>query len=100
MRGRAGGYVHWGATTQNITQTGQLLSCVAHDISSHNSRLSCAPADLAERTRYAAAGRTRNQHAVPATFGSKVAVWIDEYCRHVERLQGCEGIFVAMLVAA
>src|SRR2546429_7909104 len=23
--GGAGGYVHWGATTQNITQTGQLL---------------------------------------------------------------------------
>src|SRR5215813_5875993 len=23
--GDAGGYVHWGATTQNITQTGQLL---------------------------------------------------------------------------
>src|SRR6188768_3213210 len=23
--GEAGGYVHWGATTQNVTQTGQLL---------------------------------------------------------------------------
>ena len=30
--GDAGGYVHWGATTQNITQTGQLLQVRrAHD---------------------------------------------------------------------
>jgi adenylosuccinate lyase len=43
-------------------------------------------------------GRTHGQHAVPATFGYKVSVWIDELCRHVERLQGCEGrVFVAML---
>jgi len=35
---------------------------------------------------------------VPATFGFKVAVWIDELCRHVERLRGCEHrVFVAML---
>jgi len=43
-------------------------------------------------------GRTHGQHAVPATFGFKVAVWIDELCRHVERLRGCEPrVFVAML---
>src|SRR6266508_2090666 len=31
--GDAGGYVHWGATTQNVTQTGQLLQVRrAHDI--------------------------------------------------------------------
>ena len=35
---------------------------------------------------------------MPATFGFKVAVWIDELGRHVERLRGCEGrVFVAML---
>jgi adenylosuccinate lyase len=35
---------------------------------------------------------------VPATFGYKVAVWIDEFCHHVERLRSCEGrVFVAML---
>src|SRR5207244_9984644 len=43
-------------------------------------------------------GRTHGQHAVPATFGFKVAVWIDELGRHVERLHGCESrVFVAML---
>src|SRR6185369_9376973 len=72
--GDAGGYVHWGATTQNVTQTGQLLLARrAHDI-------------------------FLRQLAVPATFGFKVAVWIDELGRHVERLQGCERrVFVAML---
>src|SRR5262249_37794435 len=31
--GDAGGYVHWGATAQNVTQTGQLLQVRrAHDI--------------------------------------------------------------------
>src|SRR5581483_3956929 len=56
-------------------------------------------AELAERTKGAILpGRTHGQHALPTTFGGKVAVWIDELCRHVERLRGCEGrVFVAML---
>jgi adenylosuccinate lyase len=99
--GDAGGYVHWGATTQNITQTGQLLQVRrAHRIFlGQLAAILTALADLAERTRDdLLPGRTHGQHAVPATFGFKVAVWIDELARHVERLQGCEGrVFVAML---
>lgn len=99
--GDAGGYIHWGATTQNITQTGQLLLVRrAHHIFLRQlSILLSLLADLAERTRDALLpGRTHGQHAVPATFGYKVAVWIDELCRHVERLQGCESrVFVTML---
>ena len=97
----AGGYVHWGATTQNITQTGQLLLLRrAHEIFfAQLASILRAMANLAERTKdMLLPGRTHGQHAVPATFGSKVAVWIDECCRHVERLRGCEGrVFVAML---
>jgi 3-carboxy-cis,cis-muconate cycloisomerase len=99
--GDAGGYVHWGATTQNVTQTGQLLQVRrAHDIFLRQlATILTTLADLAERTKDAVLpGRTHGQHAVPATFGFKVAVWIDELCRHVERLRGCEGrVFVAML---
>ena len=99
--GDAGGYVHWGATTQNITQTGQLLQVRrAHRIFLRQlARLLTTLADLAERTKDdLLPGRTHGQHALPATFGFKVAVWIDELGRHVERLQGCEGrVFVAML---
>ena len=99
--GDAGGYVHWGATTQNITQTGQLLQVRrAHDIFlSQLAAILTTLADLAERTKdVLLPGRTHGQHAVPATFGFKVAVWIDELGRHVERLHGCEDrVFVAML---
>jgi 3-carboxy-cis,cis-muconate cycloisomerase len=99
--GEAGGYVHWGATTQNITQTGQLLQVRrAHDIFlGQLAAILTTLADLAERTKdVLLPGRTHGQHAVPATFGFKVAVWIDELGRHVERLRGCERrVFVAML---
>ena len=99
--GDAGGYVHWGATTQNITQTGQLLLVHrAHRVFLRQlGALLDILADLAERTKsMLLPGRTHGQHALPATFGFKVAVWIDELCRHVERLRGAEGrVFVAML---
>ncbi len=96
-----GGWVHWGATTQNITQTGDLLVLRQ----AHRAFLRLigealqAMADLAERgADMPIAGRTHGQHAVPATFGYKPAVWIDEMIRHVERLrQAAPRIFVAML---
>jgi adenylosuccinate lyase len=96
-----GGWVHWGATTQNITQTGDLLVLrQAHRVFLHliGEALS-AMADLAERgAEMPIAGRTHGQHAVPATFGYKIAVWIDELLRHVERLQQAgPRLFVAML---
>src|SRR3984893_4704708 len=96
-----GGWVHWGATTQNITQTGDLLVLrQAHAIFLRQiGEVLSAMADLAERTAdMAMAGRTHGQHAVPATFGYKVAVGIDELLRHVERLhQAAPRVFIAML---
>jgi 3-carboxy-cis,cis-muconate cycloisomerase len=96
-----GGWVHWGATTQNITQTGDLLVLrQAHRIFLRQiGEVLSAMAELAERgADMALPGRTHGQHAVPATFGYKVAVWIDELARHVERLeQAAPRIFVAML---
>jgi adenylosuccinate lyase len=96
-----GGWVHWGATTQNITQTGDLLVLrQAHRIFLRQiGECLAAMAELAERgAEMALPGRTHGQHAVPATFGYKVAVWIDELERHVERLeQAAPRIFVAML---
>ena len=96
-----GGWVHWGATTQNITQTGDLLILrQAHRILlGLIGEVLAAMAGLAERgADMVLAGRTHGQHAVPATFGYKVAVWIDELLRHVERLrQAAPRLFVAML---
>jgi 3-carboxy-cis,cis-muconate cycloisomerase len=96
-----GGWVHWGATTQNITQTGDLLVLrQAHAIFFKQiGAVLSAMADLAERTaEMPMAGRTHGQHAVPATFGYKVAVWIDELMRHADRLRELRPrLFVAML---
>jgi 3-carboxy-cis,cis-muconate cycloisomerase len=100
----AGGWVHWGATTQNITQTGDLLVLRQ----AHRTFLRLiqgaldAMASLADRgADMVMAGRTHGQHAVPVTFGFKVAVWIDEMLRHVERLHQAEPrVFVAMLGGA
>src|SRR6478735_242928 len=96
-----GGWVHWGATTQNITQTGDLLVLrQAHAIILRQiGEALAAMADLAERgADMPMAGRTHGQHAVPATFGYKVAVWIDELLRHLERLrQLAPRLFIALL---
>src|SRR5260370_40668795 len=96
-----GGWVHWGATTQNITQTGDLLVLRQ----AHRVFLGLiadaleAAADLAARgADMPSAGRTHGQHAVPATFGYKVAVWLDELIRHVERFRETSPrLFVALL---
>ena len=83
-------WVHWGATTQNITQTGDVLvlrrahAAILHLLAETLTAL----ADLAERSaEMILPGRTHGQHAVPITFGLKVAGWIDEFGRHAERLQ-------------
>ena len=102
--GDAGNYVHWGATTQNILDTGDiLLARRAHRIILSQLReLLLSLASLARRSAdFVIPARTHGQHAVPATFGYKVAVWIDELTRHVERLRQLEPrLFVAMLGGA
>jgi 3-carboxy-cis,cis-muconate cycloisomerase len=102
--GDAGNYVHWGATTQNITQTGDLLQLrKAHRIYLRQiGAILAALADLAEKSKdMALPGRTHGQHAVPATYGLKVAIWIDEFARHVERMRECEPrVFQAVLGGA
>ena len=99
-----GGWVHWGATTQNITQTGDLLVLRrAHAIFRQQlAAILAAMADLADRgADMPIAGRTHGQHAVPATFGFKVAGWIDELLRHAARLdQAAPRLFIAMLGGA
>ena len=102
--GNAGNYVHWGATTQNITQTGDLLQLrKAHRIYLRQlGQVLAALADLADKSKdMPVPGRTHGQHAVPATYGLKVAIWIDEFARHVQRLQECEPrVFQALLGGA
>lgn len=85
-----GGWVHWGATTQNITQTADLLLLKK----AHRRILGLVEDLLRELSKLAddsaavpMPGRTHSQHAVPITFGFKVATWIDQMTAHVDRLQ-------------
>jgi 3-carboxy-cis,cis-muconate cycloisomerase len=86
---KAGEYVHWGATTQDVMDTGlvlQMKDAVAL-IRDGLGELEANCAKLAKEHRDTPmAGRTHGQQALPITFGYKVAVWIDEIRRQRERL--------------
>ncbi|MFT3888256.1 MAG: lyase family protein [Arachnia sp.] len=87
--GAHGGWVHWGATTQNIQQTGDVLILRdVHDaVRASVSEALLSLADLIDRTAaMPMPGRTHWQHAVPITFGLKAAAWADQLTRHAERL--------------
>ncbi|PZR52978.1 adenylosuccinate lyase family protein [Xylanimonas oleitrophica] len=96
-----GGWVHWGATTQNITQTADVLVLRdAHTkIKELLGRALRAGARQARRSaELPLAGRTHSQHAVPITFGFKVAVWIDELVAHADRLERLEDRLFCVLM--
>ena len=86
----AGRYVHWGATTQDIVDTGLVLQmrdafALLDDDLGQAIR---ATAGLADRYRAAVmAGRTHLQHAVPVTFGFKAAVWLASLLDQRQRLE-------------
>src|SRR5262245_6931298 len=69
-------YVHWGATSQDVLDTGLMLQCraaLAH-LDARLARLCGQLAALAERhASTPMVGRTLLQHALPITFGLKVA---------------------------
>lgn len=81
-------FVHWGATSQDANDTGLVLQVrQAFDILETDLATLCAGlAQLAEKHRSTPiAGRTLMQHALPTTFGVKVAGWLDAMSRHRER---------------
>jgi 3-carboxy-cis,cis-muconate cycloisomerase len=84
-----GEWVHWGATTQDVTDTGMVLQV--------QQALDLLEADLdgicdglaALATKYRdtpMAGRSKLQQAVPVTFGYKMAAVLSAFQRHKERL--------------
>src|SRR5439155_18633144 len=88
-RDRLGEYCHWGATTQDITDTATVLQIrdsldlIDDDLTA----ISAALADLAKRYRDTPlAGRSNLQQAVPITFGFKMAELLSAIERHRERL--------------
>lgn len=86
----AGGYIHWGATTQDITDTGMILQLRNGQNLIEKQMGHLLTQILAKAEKYKQlpmAGRTHAQHAVPITLGYKFAIWGDELGRDLQRLQ-------------
>src|SRR5580704_638144 len=87
--GEAGGWTHWGATTQDIMDTATVLQIRAGLTLIRNALVGVTGslAAQAERHRHTVmAGRTHLQQALPVTFGLKCAVWLQPLIGHLQRL--------------
>ena len=92
-------FLHWGATTQDIMDTGlALLGARALDrVEALTDALGEEVAAMAERYRATVMpGRTHAQPAVPITFGGKLATLLAELTRHRERLRAARGRFAVV----
>jgi adenylosuccinate lyase len=88
--GDAGQYIHYGATTQDIVDTATVLQLKqSFAIIQRDARLVAVELKtLADRYRATLmVGRSHGMQALPTTFGFKVAVWLDEFVRHLTRLK-------------
>lgn len=88
-RDKLGEFVHWGATTQDITDTATVLQIrEALDIvDGELEAIAQAMARLAKAHRLTPMiGRSNLQQAIPVTFGYKMAGLLSAILRHRERL--------------
>ena len=89
VAGDSGWCIHLGATSNDIVDSAVALQ-IKDSISLQDEairKLILTMCDIAERERDTVMlGRTHGQAAVPITFGLKVAVWVDEFKRHLDRL--------------
>jgi 3-carboxy-cis,cis-muconate cycloisomerase len=84
-----GEWCHWGATTQDITDTAAIMQIRAalELVEKDMEAIAAALADLSRRYRDTPmAGRSNLQQAVPLTFGFKTAALLGAMQRHRERL--------------
>jgi 3-carboxy-cis,cis-muconate cycloisomerase len=83
-------FVHWGATSQDIVDSAQVLICRDY-VDLMRERLRRLIDQLCHLMRAhgdtAMAGRTRGQQAVPISFAMKCATWLAPLLRHYERLE-------------
>ena len=86
----AGQFIHFGATTQDIQDTAQVLE-LRNVLLVAERDLHRIISLLIQRARQyrdlVTIGRTHSQHALPMTVGLKIAGWLDEVWRSVERLE-------------
>lgn len=87
--GQAGQFIHYGATTQDIVDTATVLQLKqSFSIIERDTKLVALELKrLAKQYQYLPmVGRTHGMQALPTTFGFKLAVWLDEFVRHLQRL--------------
>ncbi len=85
-----GEYVHYGATTQDVLDTGQILSLqqILKILYRDLLALEEICLKLAEEHRATPmVARTHGQQALPTTFGLKAASWLAEIRRHIQRIK-------------
>jgi len=91
--GDAGWCIHLGATSNDIVDTAVAIQ-IRDSVQIHREilrQLLGTLTDLATRERDTVMlGRTHGQAAVPITFGLKIAVFVDEFGRHLDRLDEIE----------
>ncbi|MCV9879342.1 adenylosuccinate lyase [Brenneria izbisi] len=88
--GAAGEFIHYGVTTQDIVDTATVLQLKqSFDIVFRDTQLLAVELKrLSKKHQYTLmTGRTHGMQALPTTFGFKLAVWLDEFVRHLERLR-------------
>ena len=90
--GSSGEYVHLGATSSDMldTATALQLNEAVNLIKERLNELESVLLARAEKHKMSIMmGRSHGQHALPTTFGFKVAVWTREVSRHIQRLRDC-----------
>jgi 3-carboxy-cis,cis-muconate cycloisomerase len=87
--GDAGGWTHWGATTQDIMDTATVLQMRDGLALIRATLCGIVQALTAQAVRHrhtVMAGRTHLQQALPTTLGLKCAIWAQPLITHIQRL--------------
>jgi len=102
--GPAGEYVHFGATTQDIVDTGMMLqlkeahAIIVRDLRAVARHLARLARDYRDTP---IAGRSHGMQGLPTTFGFKMAVLLSEVLRHLDRLKEAEArVFTGVIAGA
>ena len=99
-----GEYVHFGTTSQDIGDTANMLLLKqAYEVIQNKTQVlrDLLAGKAKEYRSLVMMGRTNDQQALPITLGFKMASWVDELDRSIERLAEAKGrIFVGQFGGA
>ncbi|WKX02404.1 adenylosuccinate lyase [Candidatus Mycoplasma mahonii] len=97
-------WFHYGLTSTDVVDTAQSIRLMkANDLIKKELKQFCTTLkNLAKKHKYTyQIGRTHGVHAEVTTFGYKVALWYDEFTRHIKRFdEACQEIQIAKISGA